>query len=773
MKKIFQKLFDPTKARSKVAAVVSLLILGLLSGVALAGILLPVAVGINQFKDAADSVIDDIAIDEYNGVLSAQTTMYANDNTTVLAKFYAQNRIVVPLNMISQNLQNAVIAREDKRFYEHSGLDLMGLARGVFKSSASGGEDMQGGSTITQQYIKNLLIDKALQTDDPIAAFHAKEQTLYRKIREAKFAFDVESKLSKEQILEGYLNVAPFGPNVYGAQSSAQRYFSKPASDLTPNEAAMIAAITKSPVMYDPFTYPEETLKQRNIVLGLMLDQGFIDEAEYEQDIATPIADMMHPSVVPVGCQTAGGAAFFCDYVTNVILNDERYGKTKEDRRRFLFQGGLSIYTTLDARFQNTAQSVAASAIPPTDAPLMLEDAIVTVEPGTGKVLAMAQNRPYNAAQTDPNAVDTAINYSVGLKDGGSSGFSPGSTIKLITVTNWLKNGHTMGESIAGKVKYPFYNAEFACSAPSSPWAPKNDDGSVRVATPLVAFQQSMNVPMVMMGAIDGLCTWTQTAKDLGFVDQLKGDITDPQNMIPPILLGSVNATPLTMAEVYATIAAGGIHCSPVPIVRISDDAGNEYSVPSANCKQVIDKNVADTAFYALKTNVTSGIARQAGIRGRDVGAKTGTSEQNMHLWTVGCVVQACTAVWGGNAQYDVPLLGVKINGRYKGIWWGGDLAGPIFSDYMAAALNDAGIPNVPIPAADSALLYGAKSTVKDTVNSDPSITNPAPTPSATPNATPEPNSAPVSPPASSSSSSGGTTQPGQRIPGNPIQRGQ
>ncbi|MDR2508763.1 MAG: penicillin-binding protein [Candidatus Ancillula sp.] len=765
MKKVVRFLFDPTKVRSKVLAVVSLVILGLLSGVALAGILLPVAVGVNQFKDVADNVIDDIAIDEYNGVLSSQTTMYANDNTTVLAKFYAQDRIVVPLDMISQNLKNAVIAREDKRFYDHSGLDPMGLARGLFKNYTSGGEDTQGGSTITQQYIKNLLIDKALQEDDPISAFHAKEQTLYRKIKEAKFAFEIEAKLTKDQILEGYLNVAPFGPNVYGAESSAQRYFSKPASDLNPNEAAMIAAITKWPVMYDPFTYPDETRKQRNIVLALMLDQGYITQAEYDQDIAIPIEEMLHPSVVPVGCQAAGGAAFFCDYVTNVILNDERYGKTRADRKRFLYQGGLSIYTTLDARYQNVAQRVAAEAIPPDDQPLMLEDAIVTIEPGTGKVLAMAQNRPYNAAQTDPAAVDTAINYGVGLKEGGSNGFSPGSTIKLITVTNWLKNGHSMNESIAGKVKYPFYTAEFACSAPSSPWAPKNDNGSVSIATPLVAFQQSMNVPMAMMGAIDGLCTWTQTAKDLGFVDQLKGDITNPENIIPPILLGTVNATPLTMAEVYSTIAGGGVHCSPIPIMRIADESGNEYSVPSANCKQVVDKNVADTAFYALKTNVTNGIARQAGIRGREVGAKTGTSEQNMHLWTAGCVPQACTAVWAGNAQYDIPLLGVKINGRYKGIWWGGDLAGPIFSNYMSEALNAAGVPNTPIPAADQKMLYGApKPKDPDPQGSNPNNSGAAQTTPSTYSA-PAPTPAP-SPPAAS-------TQPGQRLPGAPLHGGQ
>jgi membrane peptidoglycan carboxypeptidase len=652
----------------------------------------------NHTKDTADNLFNDIELGEYSGLLSSQTVMYANDGQTVLATFYAQDRIIVPLANISKHLQNAVIAREDRRFYQHAGIDLQGIIRGALIGSSGG--QIQGGSTITQQYVKNLLIDDALRSGDPIAKYRAKEQTLYRKIKEAKYAYELEGKLSKDQILEGYLNVAPFGPNVYGAESSARRYFAKSAADLSIGEAALIAGTTKSPIVYDPLEHPEAAQQQRDIVLHLMCDQGFISAAERDAAIAQNVADMLHPQKVPVGCQTAGGAAFFCDYVTNVILNSEKFGKTRAERRRFLYQGGLKIYTTLDKNFQNNAEHQTATSIPPDDSS-GLEIAITTVEPGTGKILAMAQNRPFNGAQTDKNAIDTAVNYNVGQEYGGGVGFSPGSTFKPLILTDWLKNGHSLNETLTN-VRYPFRGSTFACSLNDAVWSPKNADGSISYQTPLIALERSTNIAFAHMGTVLGLCSIAKTAKDMGYSDSRNpsGDII----MYPPFLLGAGNSTPLIMANSYATIASGGTRCNPIAITKIVDSRGENRSVPSANCKKVLDDNIANTMMYALKMSATVGLANTANIPGFDAGVKTGTSEDASHLWTVGFVKQASSALWIGNAQGDVPIVNQRIGGHWNS-WNSSNLPAPIWRKYMTASLSDAGYKNEPFPAPDQALL--------------------------------------------------------------------
>lgn len=683
---------------------------------------MPVAFGINQLKDTADNMYESISVDDYNSTLSSETEMYANDGTTLLAKFFAQDRIVVPLDKISKNLQNAIIAREDRRFYEHSGVDLMGMLRGAIKSSS--GSEVQGGSTLTQQYIKNLLIDNALQVNDPIKAYHAKEQTLFRKIKEAKLALEIETKLSKEQILEGYLNVAPFGPNVYGAESSALRYFSKHATDLTINESALIASVTKSPVDYDPIKFPEVAQNERDTVLMLMLDQGMITKEEYDKDVAVPVKDMLHISEVPVGCQTAGNAAFFCDYVTQIILNSNLYGKTKTDRMHFLYQSGLKIYTTIDLRAQDAAQNAVNGMVPPGD-PSGLEDAISVVEPGTGKVLAMAQNRPYNAAQSDPNALDTAINYNVGQDYNGSIGFTTGSAIKLVAVTDWIRNGHSLYDSATlAKVKYPFSTAGgyFACASPFASWRPKNYAGHINSSTPITGFNLSYNIPMIQIAGIDGMCSWADTANRLGISDELLGDYTKSNTLNPSMVIGAVNITPLVMATGFSTIASGGIRCNPIAITKIVDNDGKELSVPNAKCERTIDEDVAKTMQWALGTNVTGGVARGAAVPGYQMMAKTGTAENDSYLTTGACVSRLCAYAWMGNAEFEVPLHSMKIGPRYYGRWESDSIARYLISPFFRAALPALGIAPEALPQPSSK--FTGKAATPTTTSSSTTTTN-------------------------------------------------
>lgn len=688
---------------SKVKLIFKFVILSIVSGLVVTLSLIPMVIISNKFSEATES-FDDIDISKYSGSLSQQTIMYANDGKTVLAKFYAQNRIVVPLSKMSKHMIDAIIAREDKRFYDHHGVDIMGTFRALVKTSTSDG-GTQGGSTITQQFVKNLLIDHALQQNDPIGVYKSREQSLFRKIREAGYAIEIEKKMTKDEILEGYLNVAPFGPNIYGVEATSRRYFDKHASELTVGEAALIASITKSPSAYSPLSHPVEAKRQRNIVLKLMLDQGSISEDEYKTAKAQRIVDMLHEKQVPMGCKTAGISAFFCDWVMNQILNDPQYGETKEDRQNFLYRSGLSITTTLDLAYQKNASDAVKKYVPADDSS-QLEDALVSIEPGTGKVLAMAQNREYDAAAdaSDPNNLATAVNYSVGITEGGSRGFSPGSTMKPITLTDWVRRGHSLNEGL-GKLTYPFNESSFACYSGTGTWKPKNANGSISTAVPLQGLERSWNIPFIQMAQKLGLCSIAETARDLGFVDSLKGDLTDPKNMTPSMIIGAVNATPLTMANVYATIASGGVKCNPIGILSITDNRGNKITPPTANCKRTIDENVANTMQYALQDSVKYGLARGEAISGFDVGGKTGTSEYGNHLFSAAILKQASTAVWVGNAEYDKAIERMSIGGRYRYVWYGMDICVPIFKEFMDATIKDKNLQNIPFSDPDPNLI--------------------------------------------------------------------
>jgi membrane peptidoglycan carboxypeptidase len=306
------------------------------------------------------------------------------------------------------------------------------------------------------------------------------------------------------------------------------------------------------------------------------------------------------------------------------------------------------------------------------------------------------------------------VNFNVGLEEGGSSGFSPGSTIKPITLTDWVRRGHSLNEGL-GTITYPFKESQFACYSGTGTWSPKNSDGGTSAGRPLLGLEHSWNIPFIQMGTKLGLCSIAETAKDLGFVDSLQGDITDPKNMRPSMIIGAVNATPLTMANVYATIASGGIRCNPVGIIKITDAQSRELPIPSANCRRVLEENVANTMQYALKDSVEHGIAYGEKIPGFDVGGKTGTSDYGNHLFAVGFTKHASTAVWVGNAEYDKAITNMSIGGVWHGVWYGMYICVPIFQMFMQDSINEKKLKNLPFGEPDPNLIrtFGYTGSVK------------------------------------------------------------
>jgi membrane peptidoglycan carboxypeptidase len=431
-----------------------------IGGVLSAGLVMPAVASVSVLANGSTTVFSDLPSSLAEQPLSQKSTMYANDGTTVLATFYTENRINVPLTAIAPIMQEAVVSIEDKRFFQHGAIDPQGMARAATKNALA--SDSEGASTLTQQYVKNVLVEAAAAIDDPvaskaamIAANTAKGTAgLSRKLHEAKLAIALEKKYTKNEILGRYLNIAPFGSSEYGVEAASEYFFSKKAADLNYLEAATLAGVPKNPQKLDPIAYPKAATARRNAVLLTMKDQKFITAAQYAAGKATPVADVAHGgylNVQKVGqtCQAANAVAnsgFFCDYVTKVIAQNPVFGATPQARTDTLYRGGLTITTTLDPAMQQIADDKVKAAIP-VDDPSGVGDAISVVEPGSGKILAMAQNRTYNPYQTAA-ARETSMNYNTDFAYGGSGGFGPGSTFKAFTLVEWLKEGHTLNETI-------------------------------------------------------------------------------------------------------------------------------------------------------------------------------------------------------------------------------------------------------------------------------------------------------------------------------------
>src|SRR5690625_1848826 len=436
--------------------------------------------------------------------------MWAKDGS-LLATFYFRNRVIVDLDEINPLMQDAMVAIEDARFYEHGGVDLQGMARAAINNFTDDG--LQGASTLTQQYVKNVLISQADAEGDMRALNAARERSYGRKLREMKLAIALEQRLSKQEILERYLNIAQFGRSQYGVEAAARYYFNTNAEDLTLAQAATLAGVTQSPNALDPERYPEKANSKRNTVLNRMHELGYIDEEELEEARSQTVEEMLDvrpTSQTCVGVGKKGNAAFFCDYVTKYITHNEAFGETREDRTNLLYRGGLDIYTTLDPKIQEQAQKAALDAVPADD-PSKVATSIVTVDPENGDILAMAQNRVYRTG-SDTGEGETAVNYSTDKEFGGSNGFQPGSTFKPFVLAAWLESGKSLNQRVNASLRpYKMSSWEASCldgNLTGEDWRPRNSDdgqgsGSLSV---LDATAGSVNTGFVAMANELDLC---------------------------------------------------------------------------------------------------------------------------------------------------------------------------------------------------------------------------------------------------------------------------
>lgn len=587
-----------------------------------------------------------------------KTTIYASDGTVITTLRGEEDREPVELSKVPMLLQNAVVAIEDERFWQHNGVD----PKGILRAARSNSEDdqIQGGSTITQQYVKNALLSP--------------ERTIQRKIEEANLAIQLEKTYSKDFILEQYLNTIFFGRRAYGVQVASKTYFGKDVSELNLAESALLAGLIQSPSGYNPYRHPDRAIKRRNVVLDKMLELGDIAKPQYDTAVATPL-------------QLAGGdddavavdrypAPHFVEEVKKFIRTDPRFGRTAAERRELLYNGGLKIYTTIDLKMQAEAEKTITSRLPDqaraiTDSRKDPDAALVTIDPVSGYVKAMVGGYDYfdSDTRTHPYA---QVNLAVG------TGRQSGSTFKAITLATALSNGIDIDDT------FPAPGKAVITYPGEKPWEVNSESyGRANLTTCIVHSVNSCFGYLIADKRV-GPEKVTEMASRMGVHT---GEGSGFKTVLSETL-GSNNSTVLDMASAYATIADRGVHVPPVMVTRVVRADGTILYQRQYEQHRVLSTDIADTMTKAMEGVVSSGTGRRADI-GRPQAGKTGTTQQQSDGWFIGWTPEYVTAVWVGYAE-PLPPSRRDPDGGLRTIGAnGGDIAAPIWAQYTKAVLGD------------------------------------------------------------------------------------
>ena len=620
--------------------------------------------------------------------LSQKTRIY-DVNGNLIASLYDQNRINVPLKSISRPMVKSIVAIEDYRFYQHGALDLKGTLRAFVTNQANGGS-VQGGSSITQQMVKQTLLYQA-ETDEERTA--ATEETYARKVRELRYAIAFEKQHSKDWILERYLNIAYFGDGAFGVQSAARHFYSKNAKDLSLLESSLLAGLVKNPVGYDPVDNPERAKSRRNIVLDRMAQLDVLTEKKAERLKKKPLGLKIESS--PNGCQQSR-APFFCDYVVSYLAKDPALGDTPKERRTNLKNGGLTIQTTLDLDMQKAADDAVAAHVYPTDQAI---GGLAMVEPGTGDVRALAQSRPMGK---DKEAGQTYLNYVVPKKYGDANGFQAGSTFKVFVLAEAINQGIPLSTSIYSPLEMQIEDEEFEnCDGPyagdGEGWNVSNSTGGDQNYDLYTGTQQSVNTFFAQLEMQTGMCEPLQLAKDMGVKVPLA-------QKVPSWILGVSDSNPLELAQAYATFAARGLHCDPRPVTEVLDSSGAPIKDFSSTCEQVMPGATADAVNDILRGVMEPGGFGQNIAIDKPSAGKTGTNQQNMSVWFAGYTPEIATVamVAGANEFGEwLSLNGQTVGDTYISEAFGSTVAGPIWGDAMAAVSAKLDYVDFQTPPAD------------------------------------------------------------------------
>ena len=552
-------------------------VLSTVTGLLMAGIAIPAIGASGQAAKGGVDFFNELPSDFTVSPLAQQSRILDADGK-LIANPYDENRIIVPLKKISKTMRNAQIAIEDARFYEHGGLDLRGFTRAMV-SNVQGG-DVQGASTLTQQYVKITLQENALRRGDEEAAKAAVQKSYARKVQELKYAINVEENYTKDQILEGYLNLVYYGDQAYGVEAAALNYFGVHANKLNLAQSALLAGVVQQPTAYNPVLNPEQAQIRRDLVLNRMQALGMASAEDVAKAKKTDVAKMIKKKPVKGVCHRSS-QPYYCAYVMAYLQKAPEMaalGKTPEERLKRINQGGLTIRTSLDSSMQKAAQQEIEKAVPVGNKS-NLGGAVTIVEPGTGKILAMAQAADFDKDQTNVNVPK--------VYGGGPYGYQFGSTAKVFGLVTALEQGMPLNATM----QVPFADAKtphtfdgpdvlgVKCGA-SDPWEVKNDYAiGGRQMTLAEGISKSINTWAAQLSIDVGPCNVQKTMTKMGL---RQGDGEPIEATISNVTLGSGTTTPLSIASAFATIAASGKYCEPNPIVSITTPDKKEIKVPAA-----------------------------------------------------------------------------------------------------------------------------------------------------------------------------------------------
>lgn len=618
------------------------------------------------------------------GKVSLPSAIWAKrgEEKILLARFYAQNRKTVGWDEISQYAKDAAVSEEDPRFYSHGGVDVLSAARAAVQNVL--GTSGSGASTITMQYVRNLLVQEAelIQDEEERKAAYkrATEVDFGRKLKEMRLAIAIEKNYTKNEILLGYLNIANFGGRIYGIESAANTYYGKSAKDLTLAESASLVGIVNYPSalnLYSPKNY-EANKKRRDRIISSMLREGKITQAQHDEAVATPIEPKI--TETPSGCTIADknfGLGHFCDYVTRYLQQDPKFGKTPAERWWNFQNGGYDIITTVDLALQETAFKTTRRVSPMTARGINYGSAATTVENRTGRVLAMVQNRPFSDDQDflAEHPEYTAVNYNTDYEYGGSRGFQYGSVVKAFTLAEWIRAGHSVNEMVNVSAREVKENSFSGSCLPGGVYGQgsfsfKNWTGFSGNRTVLYALDQSINGGFVSMAQKTDLCNIFQIAEKMGVKRAAENPNREAPNynsrnlaIVPSgVYNGNDEVSPIRLASAYAGFSSEGMVCTPVPIDTITNAAGDPVDFTKSTCRQAIEPRVANGTLYALEHYVNHGLGRaarsNAGIARM---GKTGSTDDNKDRWWVGGSTKVTTAVWTGNVTGFVDLQDVGL----------------------------------------------------------------------------------------------------------------
>jgi membrane peptidoglycan carboxypeptidase len=698
---------SPAQLLAKLAATI------LVAGVLLAGLLFPWVGGTGLAARNSATLLDALPVELTDKTPAGNTKVLAADGS-LITNLYKNNRTPVTPDQIAPVMKQALVDIEDSRFYDHNGLDVQGTMRALVKNVAAGSVQ-EGGSTLTQQLVKQTLLQTATSPEDRQAAT---EQNVGRKLREARLAMAVEETFSKDEILTRYLNIVYFGQGAYGVQAAAQKYFSVNAADLTLPQAAMLAGLVQSPANDDPITNPENAVTRRNQVLARMHDLKHISDEELAANSAQPVvvAEGQDP---PNGCIDATIGGFFCAYVKQYLTG--ALGVTQDQ----IDNGGLTIQTTLRPDMQAAGDQAVLNTLP---MGASLAGMYTAVEPGTGKLLAMSVNREYGCDREECE--------SVVLNEAASQG--AGSTYKVFVAAAALAEGYPQNYTITTSDPYTSRVYKENGGTRGAPYRVGNAGNYPATLDLRGALVRSSNTYFVALeDALGSVEKPVRMAEAMGMTFDRPNQTSAEQYIdgnMGSFTLGSNATSPLELATAYSTLAGNGTKCDPIPVTGILDrdgkpltDENGQPIVKNDNCTpEAIPPGVATTLNQILIGDVSSpeGTGTRAAVAGHEIAGKTGTSQKNWSAAFVGYTPQYAASVM---------VLNPKANENVGG--FGGNKPATIWHDAMAPILE--GQPAVPFPPADPAVVAGTRDSGAAPAPADRTTSAPAPTDSQPPTETP------------------------------------